>query len=68
MRLSVPTRCKECEGCGRVWSLLKGANISETVPCNWCGGVGIHYKQIYLSKTEIASIRKIESNHGVTGI
>jgi DnaJ-class molecular chaperone len=64
--LRVPAACGACEGSGRVWVLLRGANIQTTKPCGACLGFGTVMKTIKLSEAESRKIERVAAAHGVT--
>lgn len=64
--LRVPAPCDDCEGTGKVWVLLRGANIQTTRPCTACLGFGTVMKTIKLSKAESKKIDRVAAAHGAT--
>jgi hypothetical protein len=64
--IRIPTTCKACEGIGKVWVLLRGANIQTTRPCCVCWSTGTVVKTVRLSEAESRKIDRVAAAHGAT--
>lgn len=62
--IRTPVTCDACEGSGKVWVLLKGANIQTTRPCCVCWSTGTVVKTVRLSDEESQKIDDIAEAHG----
>ena len=64
--LRVPVSCDGCDGCGRAWVLLRGANIKTTTPCSKCLGLGVVVKFVELPASESRRLDRIAQAHGTS--
>jgi DnaJ-class molecular chaperone len=62
--IRIPVPCDACEGTGKVWVLLKGANIQTTKPCCACWSSGTVVRTVRLSEEESRKIDDIAAAHG----
>jgi DnaJ-class molecular chaperone len=57
--------CEECDGSGKIMTLLRGANILTTKFCDTCCGLGSVCKTVKLSAAESKHLDKIAHAHKV---
>ena len=62
----IPVSCDACEGTGKIWVLLRGANIQTTRPCCVCWSTGTVVKTVRLSEADARTIDRVAAAYGAT--